>query len=481
MDNRKWNIMEKLPPMLSGEELRERLQIKPFYDESIRLKTKSERLMALNEIYNIYLPSVMSEEIYSKLYLAMLRSLQKKEGKLAVQQRNENGKRIRDVEGSAYGGQGIIGGSDSFTIIGSSGIGKSSAISRAISIATENRVIEIDKPYCKIIPAVVAQCPFDCSVKGLLLQILRQVDMELDTRYYDMAVRARATTDMLIGSVSQIALNHIGLLIVDEIQNVVNHKQGKSLVGMLTQLINNSGISICMVGTPEAEAFFESVDYLARRALGLRYEKCGYNAYFKEFCETLFQYQYVQKESALSGSIIQWLYEHSAGVLAVVVSLIHDAQEISILNDREMLDMVSMNEAYEQRMNMLHSHIRPSVVIKRDAIKRKKRSASDAITNYQQEEKTGNGDAPPKVELNSKKKGTDLLQMGEREVDTHVGGNETGNIEKLDSNEEVVFFSADKNGDAEWNFIELAEQAKKNGCNMVELLKGKISITEIAV
>lgn len=473
--------MEKLPPMLSGEELRERLQIKPFYDESIRLKTKSERLMALNEIYNIYLPSVMSEEIYSKLYLAMLRSLHKKEGKLAVQQRNENGKRIRDVEGSAYGGQGIIGGIDSFTIIGSSGIGKSSVISRAISIATENKVIEIDKPFSQIIPAVVVQCPFDCSVKGLLLQILRQVDMELDTHYYDIAVRARATTDMLIGSVSQIALNHVGLLIVDEIQNVVNHKQGKSLVGMLTQLINNSGVSICMVGTPEAEAFFESVDYLARRALGLRYEKCGYNAYFKEFCETLFQYQYVEKESVITDGIIRWLYEHSAGVLAVVISLIHDTQEISILNDSEVLDMVSLNEAYKQRMNMLHSHIRPSVVIKRDAVKNKKGRASDAIANCQHEEKRGNRDVSPKVELNSKKEGTDLLQMGEGDVDSHVGGNKTGNVEKLESNEEVVVFSADRNGDVEWNFMELAEQAKKNGCYVVELLKGKISITEIAV
>ena len=222
----KWNIVEKLPPMLSGEELKRRLEIKPFYDGEIRSKTKSERLVALNEIYSIYLPSVMSEEIYSKIYLAMLRSLQKKEGKLAIQQRNENGKRIRDIDGSDYGYQGIIGGSDSFTIIGSSGIGKSSAISRAINIATENRVLEMEEPFCKIIPAVVVQCPFDCSVKSLLLQILRQIDMELDTHYYDMAVRARATTDMLIGSVSQIALNHIGLLVADEIQNIVNHRQG---------------------------------------------------------------------------------------------------------------------------------------------------------------------------------------------------------------------------------------------------------------
>ena len=33
---------------------------------------------------------------------------------------------------------------------------------------------------------------------------------------------------MLIGSVSTVALNHIGLLVVDEIQNVVNSKNGSS-------------------------------------------------------------------------------------------------------------------------------------------------------------------------------------------------------------------------------------------------------------
>ena len=151
-----------------------------------------------------------------------------------------------------------MGGSDSFTIIGTSGIGKSSAISRAITLITENRVIEAQNPYTQVVPCIIVQCPFDSSVKGMLLEILRKVDEVLDTKYYQNALRARATTDMLIGSVSQVALNHIGLLVVDEIQNVANSKNGKSLIGALTQLINNSGISICMVGTPESAVFFES-------------------------------------------------------------------------------------------------------------------------------------------------------------------------------------------------------------------------------
>lgn len=122
---------------------------------------------------------------------------------------------------------------------------------------TENHIIEIDKPYTQIIPCLIVQCPFDSSVKGMLFEILRKVDETLGSNYYQYALKARATTDMLIGSVSQVALNHIGMLVVDEIQNVVNSKNGKSLIGALTQLINNSGISICMVGTPESTVFLK--------------------------------------------------------------------------------------------------------------------------------------------------------------------------------------------------------------------------------
>ncbi len=346
------NVIRILPPMKSGDDLFFALEVLPEYDETIRDYDVPVRLMALSDLYRIYVPSQMSLEIYSKMYLALLRSLQKKGTKMAVQQKNQNHKAVIQQEYS-----GIMGGSDSFTIIGASGIGKSSAISRAITLITENRVIEAGNPYTKIIPCICVQCPFDSSVKGLLLEILRKVDEVIDSKYYQNALRARTTTDMLIGSVSQVALNHIGLLVVDEIQNVCNSKNGKSLVGMLTQLINNSGISICMVGTPESAVFFEQAMQLARRSLGLRYDVMEYGENFREFCETVFSYQYVKQKTQITDTIMEWLYEHTSGNISVVVSLIHDAQEIAILNGKEILDLETLNEAYQKRLSMLHGFI----------------------------------------------------------------------------------------------------------------------------
>ena len=346
------NVIHILPTMKSGADLFSALEVLPEYDEVIRETEVPVRLMALSDLYRIYVPSQMSLEIYSKMYLALLRSLQKKGTRLAVQQKNQNHKAVLQQEYS-----GIMGGSDSFTIIGASGIGKSSAISRAITLITENRVIEVENPYTKIIPCICVQCPFDSSVKGMLLEILRKVDEMIDSKYYENALRARTTTDMLIGSVSQVALNHIGLLVVDEIQNVCNSKNGKSLVGMLTQLINNSGISICMVGTPESAVFFEQAVQLARRSLGLRYDVMEYGTDFRNFCEIVFSYQYVKQKTEITDGIMEWLYEHTSGNVSVVVSLIHDAQEIAILSGKEVLNLESLNEAYQQRLSMLHGFI----------------------------------------------------------------------------------------------------------------------------
>ena len=368
------NIFNQLAPMKTGAELLSEITVLPPYDPNIRAQSATTRLMALSDLYNIYIPSSMSVEIYSKLYLALLRSLQKKVGTSAQIQRNENHKRICQCESNS-----VLGGADSFTVVGSSGIGKSTAINRAIDLIAEQGLIE--NSHTKIIPCLVVQCPHDSSVKGLLLEILRKVDLFLDSDYYQKALKNRVTTDMLIGNVAQIAINHIGILIVDEIQNVVQNKNGTSLISMLTQLINSSGISIAMVGTPECTVFFEQAMQLARRSLGLYYGTAEYDQFFYDFCTTIFRYQYVKNKTNISDSIVRWLYDHSSGIISVVVSLIHDAQEIAILSGTETLNFDTLNEAYQKRLSMLHTFITPLKPIPKKKKSESPRPASEVKEN----------------------------------------------------------------------------------------------------
>ncbi|MCP6429231.1 hypothetical protein NL523_28350, partial [Klebsiella pneumoniae] len=61
-------------------------------------------------------------------------------------------------------------------------------------------------------------------------------------------------------------------------------------------------------------------------------------------------------------------------ITSVVVALIHDAQEIAILNGKEILNLESLNEAYQQRLSLLHGYIQPSVSQGKQTSKTKKKA-----------------------------------------------------------------------------------------------------------
>ena len=127
-----------------------------------------------------------------------------------------------------------------------------------------------------------------------------------------------------------------------------------------------------MVGTPESGMFFEQAMYLARRSIGLKYTAMECDKYFHSFCQTLFEYQYTKNKVEISKKIVNWLYEHSTGVVSVVVSLVHDAQEIAILNSKKTISIETLNEAYQKRLSMLHDYIEPNVVRQKQTSAKKK-------------------------------------------------------------------------------------------------------------
>lgn len=346
-------LIEQMPKMLMGQELEKAMLSLPVYDAAICKADAGARLTALDAMTDIYVPSAMSYEIYSKIYLAMLHSLKKKQTKDAIQQGNQNYKRL---QGMGY--HSVLGGSDSFSIIGPSGIGKSTALAKSIALSGGEQLIVTKEPYAQIIPCINVQCPHDCSVKGLLLAILSQVDMATGTGYEKLAVKNRASIDNLIGMVSQVALNNILLIVIDECQNVCRNKGGVNLIASMTQLINASGVSICLVGLPETEVFFGQEMQLARRSVGLSYTALPCNDYFIQFCETLFLYQYVAHPSILTPELIELLYECTGGIIAIVISIIIEAQQIAILTGKEELNRETILMSYKERLKNVQDFVK---------------------------------------------------------------------------------------------------------------------------
>lgn len=112
-----------------------------------------------------------------------------------------------------------------------------------------------------------------------------------------------------------------------------------------------------------------------------------YDEYFQSFCKIIFKYQFLKNHTEITAAITEWLYEHSAGVVSVVVSLIHDAQEIAILTGKEVLNLDTLNEAYQQRLSLLHGYILPSVIQNKPTTKKKKTAASVKKNQIQSQSK----------------------------------------------------------------------------------------------
>ena len=391
--------MKMLPEFYSKQDYLVQASVLPEIPTEGALQTETERLMWLDDIFQLYMPTMMSVEIYNKLYFSTARALERKNTRQANMQRVENYKAASGLPFTA----GVMGGADSFTVIGPSGIGKSSAIFHGIRMMEGTRIIQSDTPYCRITPCVNVQCPHDCSIKGLLLELLRQIDVCIGSDYYDRAMWRAVSVDMLVGMVSQAVLNHVGLLIIDEIQNVRFSKNGVKLVTFLTQLINTTGVPICMVGTPEVKPFFENKIQLARRSVGLEYGRLGFDTPFIGMCRQLSRYQYTSKRMELTDAALYWIYEHSAGLPSLAISLWHDAQEIAIVSGRDVMDMAALTEAYDRRMGMLQRYTLPP----------KQKSPLPAHPSIKPAGRTGKpGEVPlTDIVLEAKERGADILEF----------------------------------------------------------------------
>ena len=71
------SITDLLPTMLTCAELNKALRQLPETptDNFRRNATQTERLIALSDLYDVFIPNQMTEEIYTKLYISLMRSL----------------------------------------------------------------------------------------------------------------------------------------------------------------------------------------------------------------------------------------------------------------------------------------------------------------------------------------------------------------------------------------------------------------------
>jgi hypothetical protein len=116
---------------------------------------------------------------------------------------------------------------------------------------------------------------------------LQEVDAKLGTTYFRANKHVTTTVDVLLAAVSNILINHVALLVIDEIERVANDsKKGQTLINYLTQLVNQSNVAICFVGNESANRYFEMKEYMSRRTIGISMQKMEYDEDYYSFLNT---------------------------------------------------------------------------------------------------------------------------------------------------------------------------------------------------
>ena len=256
-----------------------------------------------------------------------------------------------------------IGGGNSFSVIGVSGLGKSTALQRVLSLypqVIEHTVYHGQKFYCHQIPYLVVQTPHDASIKALILDIYLQIDSLIGTCYQKDALSRRLSIDVLVSQLNQIVrVNHIGLLVIDELQNITYHKSdgGIRFLNFLVHLINGAGVSVCMVGTPRVLQVLQQEFRAARRTTGLVYDRLPNDKEFSLLLHGLWYYQYTQYVTDLTPELTNWLYRKTQGIPDILSKLLYNAQKQAILDGREKLDLEVFESAFIKNLGMVSEYI----------------------------------------------------------------------------------------------------------------------------
>lgn len=339
--------LDAMPDMLSPEQFAQAVASYPPIPYDMARMSPEERRGLLPSLASIYVPMPYQYAIYDTLYRAIATTYRTAD--VVESTRAINAYYCgRDTN---YATQ-----ADSGSILGVPGCGKTATVHRCLSTmpqVIEHMEYQGQPCYCKQVLWLHVECPSDCSIKTLGYNIMAALDKTIGSQYLPAAQWLRSASASAIATQTKILLanNHVGLLVIDEIQNAVltarkNHQE-RPLLRYLVELTNETMTSIYFVGTPVAEELFVSQEHLKRRTRGIRLAPFRPDGAYLEFVRKIWSYQYTAQAAPLTTSIGNKLYDCSGGIPAYVIKIFAEAQAQALLTGRSCIDEQTIKRAVE--------------------------------------------------------------------------------------------------------------------------------------
>lgn len=336
--------IEALPNIPNDHELLENLEEKIPYEKKECELADYARKECVNSLTQLLVPLSQNGEIARKVYSAiregylnrnpLSHSMKAVSTQLqqCVMTRDSSFRSLSNSNANANG----------FCIVGDSGLGKTTAVNKALNIFPQVIIHQQyhDMPFNnRQLVWLRLECPHDCSVKALTTDFFVQFDEVMnDNTYYKYAAGGRTSIDQMIPQMALIAQRHgLGLLIIDEIQNLSRAKSGgaEKMLSFIVQLVNTIGVPVLLMGTPNAVPFLSSNLMTIRRSAGQQgmtklHPLALDSKDWKRLLTNLWSYQWTRSHTPLTDELITMMHEYSAGNVDAAIKLYMQAQRIAI-------------------------------------------------------------------------------------------------------------------------------------------------------
>ncbi|WP_031517536.1 ATP-binding protein [Desulfofalx alkaliphila] len=339
-------LIEVLPPIYSKEQVIEKLAVYPPYNKEERGLEPQYRFHLIQRLFQYFQPLNIHIDLEGRLSRLIRQGyMARNPFKTAYADSLQKGyQMIRNGNMEISCNSSFRTTASGLTIIGVSGMGKTTAINRILSTLPQVIVHSEYKGMNFSLYQVVwlkLDCPFDGSIKGLCIDLFTKVDELLGTNYYQKFGSGRQSISSMLPRIAQIArVYSIGALIVDEIQHLSLAKSGGSekMLNFFVTQVNTIGIPVVLVGTPKAMSVLQSEFRQARRGSGqgdMYWDRMEKNVNWDLLLEGMWDYQWTKSESPLTVELRDTLYEESQGITDIAIKLYAMAQMRAIATGRE--------------------------------------------------------------------------------------------------------------------------------------------------
>jgi 3-deoxy-D-manno-octulosonate 8-phosphate phosphatase KdsC-like HAD superfamily phosphatase len=416
-------FIEALPPILTKEEVIENIAYYPNYSEKERQLEPHLRVHIIQRIFQYFQPLAHHIDLENRIsrmirqgymgrnpikpqYTKMLHR-----GNERIKEGNINFNSNINYPSTAAG----------FTLVGPSGMGKSTAVNRILStipqVVVHSNYKGVDMNLVQI-NYLKIDCPHDGSIKSLCVNFFIKIDNLLGTNYYQKFGKSRLSVSTMLPAMAQIAASkNLGLLIIDEIQHLSSAKsQGSTrMMNFFVTMINMVNVPIMLIGTNTCMPVLQGSFREARRGSGqgdMIWERIKKDVSWNLLIEGLWEYQWTREECALTEEINEALYDESQGVMDIAVKLYFLAQIRAIATGKEEINARLIRQVAKDSLQLVRPMINALRSDKKSEIARYTDIAPINIDGFMQGELS-------KISLNTKIKEIQKLKKEEKKLQSN--------------------------------------------------------------